>query len=501
MKIAIIGGGIAGLAAAARLSAQHHEVTIYEKNSQVGGRMSRFTDQGFTFDMGPTIVMMPDTYYDVFHFAGKNLDDYLEMKQLPYLYDVHFADDDKISIPTDLVELRKTLENIEEGTTHGFMQFLTDIYQRYEIAREHFLERAFRKPTDFYNPYTLYQGMRLKTFGNAQNLIDNYVENDKIRKMLAFQTLYIGIDPKRTPSLYTLIPMVEMMFGVHYIKGGMYGFTEALKRLNEELGTRIVTNAEIEEIVIDSRFKQADGVKVDGQYEHFDKVLCTADFPYAAQHLFKDETQLDTYPKKKIDKMDYACSAFLMYIGIDEDLSEQLRIHNVIFAEDFEQNIDDIFSGRLPKDPSIYLHAPSVEDPALAPKGKTGIYALMPVPELKVGQVDWENPETIQTAKQHIYAKLNKAVGTQDIESQVLTETIFTPKDFENEYNAKFGTAFGLMPTLAQSNYYRPHNVSRDYKDLYFAGASVHPGAGVPIVLTSAKVTVDEMLKDIENGV
>ncbi|WP_436888295.1 phytoene desaturase family protein [Mammaliicoccus sciuri] len=501
MRIAVIGGGVSGLASAVRLAARGHQVDIYEKNKQIGGRMNQIKQDGFTFDMGPTIVMMPEIYQDVFKYANRDMHDYLEIKQLSHIYDVYFSDDDQVRVPTDLSQLRDMLESIEPNSTHGFMSFLTDIYERYEIARKHFLERTFRKPSDFYNPYTLYQGMKLKTFDKADNLIEKYVANDKIQKILAFQTLYIGIDPKRSPSLYSIIPMIELMFGVHFIKGGMYRFAEALQTLNEELGTHIYTGMNVEEIIIDPRYKRAEGLKVDGHIERYDKVLCTADFPYAASSLIKESFQSKKYTTGNIHNMDYSCSAFLMYIGVDLDLSEEILLHNVIFSQDFDENIKEIFNGTLSEDPSIYVYAPSVEDKTLAPEGQTGIYVLMPVSELKTGHVDWTDEETVAQVKEIVYNKMATIKALAHIKEHIVTEIIFTPKDFESHYHAKFGAAFGLMPTLAQSNYYRPPNISRNYQNLYFAGASVHPGAGVPIVLTSAKITVDAMLEDIEKGI
>lgn len=501
MKIAVVGAGVAGLAAASRLSANGHQVDIYEKNKQVGGRMNQIKQKGFTFDMGPTIVMMPEIYKEVFDYAQKDMNDYLQIKQLSHIYDVYFDENDHFRVPTDIAELRTMLEEIEPGATHGFMSFLTDIYYRYEIARKYFLERTFRKPSDFYNPFTLYQGLKLKIFGKADQLIEKYVSNEKIQKLLAFQTLYIGIDPKRSPSLYSIIPMIELMFGVHFIKGGMYQFAQSLAQLNSEQGTQIFTEANVEEIIIDEHFKRAEGLKVDGNIKAYDKILCTADFPYAASELIREQHQSKQYSIEKIDDMDYSCSAFLMYLGVDKDFSEEILLHNVIFSNDFDNNIDEIFSGILPEDPSLYVYAPSVENKSLAPEGQTGIYILMPVSEMKTSTIDWTNEQFVSQVKDIIYKKIATIKALEDLKNHVVTETVYTPNDFQQDYNAKFGAAFGLMPTLAQSNYYRPPNVSRDYKNLYFAGASVHPGAGVPIVLTSAKITVEAMLEDIKNHI
>ena len=229
----------------------------------------------------------------------------------------------------------------------------------------------------------MYQGSKLKTLDTADKLIAKYVDNEKIQKLLAFQTLYIGIDPKRSPSLYSIIPMIELMFGVHFIKGGMYSFVNALEQLNRELGTQIYTNSSVDEIIIDQRLKRAEGLKINGKIEKYDKILCTADFPYAKSELIKKENQPKKYTTEKINNMEYSCSAFLMYLGLDKDLTDELLIHNIVFSEDFSNNIEEIFEGELSEDPSIYVYAPSVEDETLAPEGKTGVYVLMPVSELK----------------------------------------------------------------------------------------------------------------------
>lgn len=374
------------------------------------------------------------------------------MEQLRYIYDVYFEKNDKVRVPTDLAELQETLESIEPGTTHGFMSFLTDVYKRYEIARYHFLEKTYRKVTDFYNVDSLIKGLKLKTLNNADNLIENYIDNERIQKLLAFQMLYIGIDPKRGPSLYSIIPMVEMMFGVHFIKEGMYGLTRGLVKLNKDLDVNIQLNSNIEEIIIDPKYKRADGVRVNGLVQRFDKVLCTADFPYAAEKLMPSHSPVKKYKPSKIEKLDYSCSAFLMYVGIDKDVTSEMLLHNVIFSQQFRQNIGEIFNGSLSEDPSIYVYVPAVGDRSMAPEGQTGIYVLMPTPELKTGHIDWKDENVIKKVKDIIYRQLETIDVLEDVKSNVISETVYTPIDFENDYNAKFGTAFGLMPTLAQSN-------------------------------------------------
>ena len=193
--------------------------------------------------------------------------------------------------------------------------------------------------------------------------------------------------------------MIEMVHGVHYIKGGMYGLAQGLLQLGQDHGVKVELNADVQEIIIDPKFKRANGLRVNGDIRRFDKVLCTADFPYVAQNLMPVHSPLKNYSPEKVDNMDYSCSAFLIYAGINRQLRDKLHVHNVVFARDFRGNIDDIFSGKMPDDPSLYLYFPSVEDEALAPKDRTGMYVLMPVPELKTGEIDWNDPNMVEKSE------------------------------------------------------------------------------------------------------
>jgi phytoene desaturase len=310
--------------------------------------------------------------------------------------------------------------------------------------------------------------------------------------MLSFQTLYIGISPHNGPSIYTIIPMIETIYGVWYIKGGMYTMATAMEKLFEELGGKIHLNSNVEEIVIED--KKAKGVVINGEVIEADYVVVNADFPYAMKNLIKNEKDRGKYTNKKIDKMDYSCSVFLMYLGLNKKVSDDIRLHNIVFADDFEKNITDIFKGIDPKDPSIYMYIPTKFDNSLAPRGKEVLYVLAPVPELKTRGHKWTQEE-INEYKKIVYDKIKTKKGLENIEELVEVEKIFTPNNFESEFNAMYGATFGLAPTLMQSNYFRPQNKFRYTGNLYFTGSSVHPGAGVPIALTSAKLAADELMK------
>lgn len=225
-----------------------------------------------------------------------------------------------------------------------------------------------------------------------------------------------------------------------------------------------------------------------------DYLVCNADFPYVMKKLVKNDEIKGKYTDEKIDNMKYSCSCFLMYLGIDKKI-DQLDCHNVFFAKDFDKNIEEIFSGIVPEDPSFYAYVPTKLDESLAPEGKECLYVLVPVPELSKSKANWDK-NFITQYKEKILNIISEKIGDKDLNSHIEFEKIFTPKDFERELNAYNGATFGLAPTLFQSNYYRPHNKFKYAENLYFAGSSVHPGAGVPIVLTSAKLAYEEIIKD-----
>lgn len=491
-KIIVIGAGVAGLSAAVRLQKLGYEVTLYEKDRQVGGKMNQIKTAGFTFDLGPTIVMMPEIYREVFEFCGKDPDDYISMKKVDPMLKLYFNKEEPIEFSNDLIELTKTLENISPEDTQGYFAFLADIYQRYTIAKEAFITKSFRGFWDFYNPKSLWAGIRLRTFSDAYTSISKFVKDDRLRKSLAFQTLYIGVSPYQGPSLYTIIPMIELFYGVYFIEGGMYTLATSLARLFEELGGKIVYETSVDEILIDNKI--AKGIRIGKEQVMADAIVCGADFPYAMKELIPDERKRGKYTNKKIAKFEYSCSCFLMYLGLDKKYPEE-HLHSIYFAEDFKKNVDDLFErGKLPDDPSFYLYRPSLMDDSLAPEGQEGLYVLVPVPELSKYE-KWTE-QTMQAYRQKIIRLLKEKTIFKDIDEHIVSEILITPKDFSERFNAYNGATFGLKPTLKQSNYYRPHNKFSAAENLYFCGSSTHPGAGVPIVMQSAKLAVEELLRD-----
>ncbi|WP_373836520.1 phytoene desaturase family protein, partial [Jeotgalibaca arthritidis] len=227
-----------------------------------------------------------------------------------------------------------------------------------------------------------------------------------------------------------------------------------------------------------------------------DYVICNADFPYAMKNLVKDQKAKGKYTDEKIDKMDYSCSCFILYLGMDRKYEELEHVHTFVFSEDLDQNLDQVFSGEKIEDPSLYVVAASKVDPTVAPAGKEGLYVLVPVSDLATAKYDWNDESTIQYYRQKALESVSHLPGMANIENEIISESVITPLDFRDRFNAYNGACFGLQPSLLQSNHFRPQAKAKNCENLYFTGSSTHPGAGVPIVLVSGKIAADELKLD-----
>ena len=489
-KVLIIGAGTAGLASAIRLQSKGFDVAIYEKNPQVGGRMYSHSEKGFRFDVGPTIVMMPEIYREIFEYSGANPDDYLSMQLLDPLYQLHYQDGTSFSVSSNLTKLIPALEKVSYEDTQGYLAYLADIYKRYNVARQGFIDQPFHTAGDVFNWKNIINTFRLRTLNSAYSSIAKFVKNEKLRQALSFQTLYIGVSPFVGPSIYTIIPMIELLYGIWYIKGGMYAMAKAMEKRFLELGGTIHLNTNVEKILTDQ--KKAVGIIVNGKTIPSDIVLVNADFPYAMEQLL-DGKDRGKYTPKKIKKMEYSSSSFIMYFGLNKKI--KTTVHQIRYAKDFKKNIDDLFEPTLPEDPSFYIYSPSQIDATVAPVGKEIIYVLVPVPNREKDSFTWDESMTKQY-RDKMVAKLKQIPGFEDFDTAIEVERVMTPKDWQSQFNLQFAATFGFKPVLLQSNFFRPQAKALKISGLYFAGTSTHPGAGIPIVMKSAKIVSDTIIKD-----
>ena len=494
-KVIVVGAGAAGLASAIRLQHAGYQVELYEKEGTPGGKMNQIEMEGYRFDLGPTIVMLPSVYREIFEHCGRNPDDYIPMKKLDPMYRVYFSNEssDSMNVSNNLVEWTQTLESISQEDAVGFLKYLSDLYEGFTVAWDSILQRPFRKQSDFYNFSMLKKGLKMKAGRNATQFIGTYIKDERLKQMISFQTLYIGISPIKSPSFYTMIPAIQFTHGVWFIKGGMYTMATSMERLFKELGGKVHYRANVQEILI--KDKRAIGIRMDKEEIKADFVVCNADFPYAMKNLIQDKEAKGKYTDRKIDHMKYSCSCFVMYLGMNRKYDEMEHIHNFVFSDHFEENMNDIFAGNKLTDASFYVYMASKMDPSLAPEGKDGLYVMMPVSNIAASKYQW-NEETIADYRTYILNTLQSIEGFENIKEEIVVERCFTPLDFEKTFNAYNGSTFGLLPTLPQSGPMRPQSKSKYTSHLYFAGSSTHPGAGVPIVMLSAKIAAQELIQD-----
>lgn len=491
-KVIIIGAGVGGLATAIRLLSKGYDVKIYEKEDSVGGKANQLKANGFSFDLTASILMSPEIYKEIFTIADRDYRDYIEFNKVDPIYRAIFSDGNTYDFSCDIVELVKTLSSISTHDTHGYLRFISDVFEKYLVADEYFLEKTYRSLNDFFNPVSLIKALKLKTLSTPYDLISKYVENEKLRQFICFQSLYVGISPYNGPSIYTLVPAISQMYGLWQLIGGMYSYILALEKLMNELGGSIETDTNVDEIMFSGN--SASGIKSNKGIEKADIVICNADFPYALKELVKDEKAKGKYTDEKLEEMKYSCSTFIIYFGLKKKYP-QLQTHNLYIGEDFKENIEAAFKGYLPEKPSFYIYCPSRLDKDMAPAKKECISVTIRVPNLLSSNISWDD-NTICLLREGVVNELCKIKGLEDFEENIEYESYLTPEDLLNRFNSYGGAAFGLSPSLMQTNYFRPHIKSPTVKNLYFVGSSVHPGPGVSIVLLSSRLVVEEILRD-----
>ena len=478
------------LAAAIRLAAKGFEVEIFEKNDQLGGRVGRLEESGFTFDMGPSLLLMTDTYRELFASAGRDLDDYVRLIPLDGQYRVTFGDGDTLTIRRTLPELIKELERIEPGVTPRFYRFLEDACNKYRVGRSEFVERDFEGARDFFGLRNLKLLLRTRALNNYYRSVSRFFRTDKLRQAFSLQTMYLGLSPFEAPAVYSLLPYTELAEdGLWFPEGGMYSLIEAMQQLATALGVTFHLNSPVEEVVVSK--DRASGVRVGGEEIGADAVLVGADLPYAYRELLGGSADKDFRVRRR-ENLQYTASAFMLYLGIDRRLDHMLH-HNFYLSGRYRENFEAIFRDHtLPEDPSFYAVVPSKTEPRMAPEGKESLFVLVPVPHLG-DHVDWERDGT--AFKEKIYELIEKRCGVQ--RDWVVFERVRTPLDWRSEYNLEEGAAFGIGHGILQVGYFRPPMVSKGVKGLYFVGASTRPGTGVPLVTIGAGLVVERIGREV----
>lgn len=488
-KAVVIGSGFGGLAVAARLQAAGLDVTLLEKREKVGGRAYQLVDKGFVFDMGPSLITAPHVLDSVFRAGGRRLADYVDLIPLDPFYRVYFHDGTHLDYVADAERMKAQMARFDEGDAGRYDAFMAKIRPIFDAVVG---DRLGSKPFDTLGTMARFipRMVRMQAFLPVTTLVNRYFRDFRHRFIYSFHPLFVGGNPFRTPAIYLMIPFLEREGGVWFTRGGMYSVIEAMARFFQEMGGRIRTSEEVEEILVEGG--RAVGVRTGSGTYAADLVVSNADPGHTYGALVGREHR-KRWSDARIERTKWSMSCFLLYIGTRRQYPK-LEHHTLILSERYEELLGDIFDRKiLPEDFSMYLHAPTRTDPSMAPEGGESMYVLVPVANNASG-LDWEALKGPFTER---VLDFLERWGLDDLRAETEVLHVFTPDDFEREMNATLGNAFAIEPRFTQTAWFRPHNRSEDVEGLYLVGAGTHPGAGVPGVLMSAETTYGCIAEDL----
>lgn len=513
--IIVIGAGVGGVAVAAQLANLGNQVTVFEKNASCGGRCSLFTLGGFRFDVGPSLYLMPEIFKETFDDLGEDVNDHIELIKCNPNYNIHFmndGDDDDgsstatnkgsvnhintITLSTDLTQLKSVIDKLEPKTGwSGFLNFMREGQSHYEISEKMVLRKNFETWYDFFTGNNLIFAFQIHVFSNMWSRVSKYFKSEKLRKAFTFQSMYMGQSPYEAPGTYNLLQYTELAEGVWYPKGGYNTVIQKMEQVAKKKGAVFHYNTPVKKIILDQLAGLATGIELnDGRVIHGDIIVCNADLVWAYNHLLNDTT----YGKKLSEKA-FTSSTFSFYWGMNT-IIKGLNSHNIFLAKDYKASFDKIFKEfDLPTDPSFYIHVPSRIDPTAAPTGKDTVTVLVPVGHINPSKVqDW--PSLYKRARRAVISVLESKLGIENFESLIEVESVNTPETWRDTYNLYHGSALGLSHSLFQVGWFRPSTRHEDYGNVFFVGASTHPGTGVPVVLYCARLVTRQIRKCIIYG-
>ena len=484
----VIGSGFGGLAAAIRLGARGYRVTVLEHLPTPGGRASVFRQDGFTFDAGPTIITAPFLLEDLWKLAGRRLADDIELHSISPFYRIQFNDGTLFDCSGDADAMRAQVSNLFPADAQGYEEFLALSEEIYKIGFEKLAHKPFGSWLDMVR--ILPDLLRLSGYRSVSGLVKRKIRDKRLRIALSFHPLLVGGNPLNTSAIYCLILHLERKFGVHFPAGGTGALVRGMVGLIEGQGNQLRTSSTVTEIMREG--DTATGVRLaDGEAIAADIVVSNACAAATYQKLLPGPKR--RWTAKKIAHTKFSMGLFVWYFGTNRKF-KNVPHHTILLGPRHDDLLRDIFDAKtLAPDFSLYLHRPTATDPNLAPPGCDGFYVLSPVPNLQ-REMNWA--EAAEPYRRTIEAKLNETV-LPGLSGSVITSKVFTPQDFQQQYLSTHGAGFGFAPRLLQSAWFRPHNKSEEVRNLFLVGAGTHPGAGVPGVLSSARV-LDEVVPDAE---
>lgn len=488
-SVVIIGAGIGGLATAIHLAQRGIRVTVFEKNDQPGGRCDIFTRQGHRFDTGPTLLVMPLVYEAELAAMGTALHELVDLQRVDPTYELVFGDGSQLALTSDMKSMNAQLERFEPGSFRGFLRYMTEGQRHYDLAMKRLVMRDFRTAGAFFNLANLPLVYQLKPLLPHYRHMAAYFKEPRLKAAFTFQDVYMGLSPFTAAATFSMMPYSELAHGVWYPRGGMYRVVEALMLLARQAGVEFVFETAVAQIEINGADARGIILK-DGQRIAADAVVANADLPYVYQSLLPADDLA-----ARMERRQFSCSTISFFWGVDKTYPT-LKPHMLFLADDYQGNFESIsHCTGLPEQPSLYIHAPSRLDPTAAPAGEDTLIAIVPVGHL----VD----DTAQTwvdirdeARQAVFRRL-ALLGITDLNAHLKFEVSYTPLSWRKRYNLTKGATHGLAHTLTQLGYLRPHNRHPKYRNVYFVGASTHPGTGVPSALVSGRLAAERIRDEL----
>jgi phytoene desaturase len=492
-RISVIGSGFGGLSAAIRLAARGHTVDVFEQRDKLGGRAYVYNINGFTFDGGPTVITAPFLFDDLWAAAGRRREDYVTFVPCDPFYRIFNADGRSFDYNGDETFILDQIARWNPPDRAGYQRFLATTRGIFQKGFVDLADKPFLHWTDMVKVAP--DLIRMQSYKSVYRYVSQYIKDDFLRQVFSFHPLLIGGNPFDAPSIYAMIHYLEREWGIHYALGGTGTIVEGMGRLLRELGGRIHLSSPVAEILAEKR--RVRGVRLaTGEVVAADIVVSNADVAFTYRNLIPADYRYHN-TDRQFERMKYGMSLFVLYFGTKRRYTETpLAHHNVLLGRRYRGLLDDIFERKLLADDfSLYLHMPSLTDSSVAPEGCEAFYVLSPVPHLG-GGVDWE--ATARPYRDAIVRFLEDRY-LPDLSRNIIAEHFIDPRHFERELSSYRGAAFSFQPTLMQSAWFRPHNRSEDFDNLYFVGAGTHPGAGLPGVLSSA-IIAENLIGGVEAG-
>lgn len=487
-RIAVIGSGFSGLSAACFAAKAGHAVTVYEKNSSIGGRCRFYREQGFGFDMGPSWYWMPDVFEKFFKEFGKHPSDYYDLVELDPGFQMFFGNDETVKIPARLEDLYTLFEQIEPGSADKLRKFLAEGKFKYEVGMQQLVYKPAYSWFEFMN-YEVISGVaKSNVFRSVRSYVRSYFTDPRLVALMEFPVLFLGAMPQQIPALYSLMNYAALNLGTWYPMGGMHKIIEGMASLAESLGVEIRTNSEISKIVVNT--KAASHLQIGQQQIAIDGVIASSDYHHTDRVLLGSE--FANYPESYWSKKTFAPSCLIFYIGVNKRVKKLLH-HNLFFDSDLDKHAQEIYAHpEWPSDPLFYVCCPSKTDPTVAPEGMENLFVLIPI---ATGLKD--TPELREEYFQKVMKRM-ELITADTIREHIVYRKDYCVNDFVNDYHAYGGNAYGLANTLSQTAVWKPSMRNKKVKNLFYTGQLTVPGPGIPPAIISGQIAAEQISKTIK---